>query len=78
MFMLPTVFSVPNSYQPDISLSSSWSLSEECDLTHPEHQMLPSTSSSSTPVNNGYGNSNVNNSNVNMSLAGADRERNYK
>ena len=73
MFMLPTVFSVPNSYHPDISLSSSWSLSEDCEFTPPDNQTISSTA---TPITTSMATDP--NSNVNMSLAAADRARNHK
>ena len=73
MFMLPTVFSVPNSFHPDISLSSSWSLSDECPFASQDNS-IPSPVPSAVTASMTEDPS----SNVSMSLAAADRERNYK
>ena len=82
MFMLPTVFSVPNSYNPDISMSSSWDRSEENGLDDQNNAVIPTPSPIANNNNNSYYSStpeNENrNSNVHMSLAAADRERNAK
>ena len=73
MYMMPTVYSVPNSYIPDITMSASWNLPEEPNIGH--SMVNTANTANTTSGRSGLVNGN---STVEMSMAAADRERNQK